>query len=147
MRGGGDSNPFPIGTFRACARTGEWASDKTLHEIHGFDYFGPHSQADFVQLIHGTQMDFYNNFWDSVGAKANYRRLDQIIRPNDNTARWILSFGNMILDPIGDPVEFAGSVIDITSNIRLAQAQQHIHIREMSSAHNQAPGSVLYYDL
>jgi PAS domain S-box-containing protein len=104
-----------VGSFSLNLAGDRWTSSQVLDAIFGIDAAYVRNVNGWVQRVHPDERDELAAYWQqSKEQKTRFERDYRVVRASDGAVRWVHSLGNFIFDQQGTPVQFIGSVQDIT---------------------------------
>jgi PAS domain S-box-containing protein len=108
-----------VGSFCLNIASDRWTSSEVLDDIFGIDAGYVRDVNGWVQRLHPDERDELLAYWQNAAdRKTRFDREYRVVRASDGTVRWVHSLANFICDERGDPVQFIGSVQDITERKR-----------------------------
>jgi PAS domain S-box-containing protein len=139
-----------IGSFCLDIASGHWTSSEVLDDIFGIDVDYARTVDGWAQIVHPDERESVVNYLQtSAEKKTRFEREYRIARPGDGASRWVYGLGNFVCDERGEPVQFIGSIQDVTErklkderllermaairlvknvNIAVARAECHQHL-------------------
>jgi PAS domain S-box-containing protein len=117
-----------LGSYLLDLRTGLWTGSTVLDQVFGIDRNYPHTIAGWEALIHpddrARMMDYFTK--EVVNKGHPFDREYRVIRPDDQSERWVHGLGRLEFDVGGRPARMLGTIQDITSQKRTAEAQARL---------------------
>jgi PAS domain S-box-containing protein len=139
-----------IGSFCLDTASGRWTSSEVLDDIFGIDVDYARTVDGWAQIVHPDEREsMVSYFQTSATKKTRFEREYRIVRAGDGATRWVYGLGNFVCYERDEPVQFIGSVQDITErklkderllermaairlvknvNIAIARAECHQHL-------------------
>jgi PAS domain S-box-containing protein len=104
-----------VGSFCLNIVTDRWTSSEVLDEIFGIDADYSRTTDGWAQRVHPDERDEMFVCWQSSAThNTRFDREYRIVRASDGALRWVHGIGNFVCNESGVPVQFIGSVQDIT---------------------------------
>ncbi len=105
-----------LGSYVLDFAAGLWNSSELLDKIFGIDKTYNRTVEGWANLIHPddrTRMiDYFSN--DIIGSHQNFNQEYRVVRPNDNTERWVHGLGKLEFDSRGILMKMYGTIQDVT---------------------------------
>jgi PAS domain S-box-containing protein len=114
-----------IGTWDVDATTGSRRWSREFRAICGLPDDAPADPELFASLIHPDDRDWVNERYRvayTPSGGGSYQAEFRLLRRDDGSERFVLIKGRMSFDASGRPVRGIGTLLDITDQIRTAQA-------------------------
>jgi PAS domain S-box-containing protein len=104
-----------IGSFCVDMASGRWTSSEVLDDIFGIDQSYARTVDGLAQIVHPDERESMVSYFQTLaGEKTRFEREYRIVRAGDGASRWVYGLGNFVLSERGEPVQFIGSIQDIT---------------------------------
>jgi PAS domain S-box-containing protein len=105
-----------LGHYVFDAKTGAWTCSEGLETIFGIDASFPKTVEGWLSIIHPDDKEAMQDHLLNhvLRDKNKFDMQYRIIRPSDNSQRWMHGLGNLEIDPTGAPVKMFGTIQDIT---------------------------------
>jgi PAS domain S-box-containing protein len=117
-----------LGSYALDIPTGAWESSDGLDLVLGTSPDSEHSVATWVALLHPDDRDRMEAYFENevLGKGRNFDREYRIIRPSDQSMRWVHGLGRLELDARGRPVKMIGTIQDISVRKQAEQEKNRL---------------------
>jgi PAS domain S-box-containing protein len=107
-----------IGSFRMAIATGCWTSTEGLDEVFGIGRDHRRDMEGWLGLVHPEDRDEVHRHLvqDAMKDGNDFDRRYRIVRPSDQSERWVRVMGEVEKDASGLPVRIVGVLQDVTDN-------------------------------
>jgi diguanylate cyclase (GGDEF)-like protein/PAS domain S-box-containing protein len=105
-----------IGSYALDIATGRWESSEELDRLFGISASFDRSVQSWESLIHPEDRAMMSHYFQNQVA-GQHRMFDmeyRIVRPNNETERWVHGLGRLQFDAQGDLQKMVGTIQDIT---------------------------------
>jgi PAS domain S-box-containing protein len=117
-----------LGNYVLDIGTGLWTSSAVMDQVFGIDRNYEHTVAGWAALIHpddrAMMMDYFAK--EVLVNGHPFDRTYRIIRLDDQSERWVHGLGRLEFDAYGKPRRMLGTIQDITTHKRDAEAQARL---------------------
>ncbi len=105
-----------IGSFTLNVATGQFETSAFIDELFGIDAFYPHSIEGWLMLVHPDDRVMVADHLQKevLACKKSLNKEYRIVRPKDQSTRWVHSQGQVHLDADGQVISLHGTSQDIT---------------------------------
>lgn len=133
-----------IGYYIVNLQQGTWQSSTILNDILGIDeHFIKTMDSWWALVAEEYRQELENKFYLAITEQADYESsVYKIIRPNDGEIRWLLDYGQIEKNELGQVIGFTGTALDITKR---KSAEDQLQI--LSLAVQQSPNSIVITDI
>ena len=121
-------NIASLGNYVLDISTGLWTSSSVMDRLFGIDRNYEHTVAGWAALIHPDDRAMMTDYFtkEVVGKGRPFDRSYRIIRLDDQSERWVHGLGRLEFDAYGKPRRMLGTIQDITTHKRDAEAQARL---------------------
>lgn len=114
-----------LGSYLLNIAADTWSSSDVLDEVLGIDASYPHDIAGWAALVHPDDrpmmVDYLRN--EVLAEGRPFTKEYRIIRPSDQSIRWVHGLGKLEFDSENRPVKMRGTIQDITERKRMDEVQ------------------------
>jgi PAS domain S-box-containing protein len=104
-----------VGSFCLDIVSDRWTASEVLDDIVGIDSGYLRTLDGWTQRVHPDEREEMLAYWQkSVAEKTKVEWDHRVVRASDGAVRWVHTLGNFVCDERGEPVQFIGSIQDIT---------------------------------
>jgi len=120
-----------LGTYLLDVVSGGWQSSEVLDEIFGINKDYVRDVQAWASLIYSDDrpgmVAYFQN--EVVGKRQPFDREYRIVRPSDDSLRWVHGLGRLECDAGGQPIRMIGTIQDITQK-KIAEEEMAKALRE-----------------
>ncbi|MEK7393350.1 MAG: PAS domain-containing protein, partial [Fibrobacterota bacterium] len=104
------------GSYRLHLDTGFWDYSETLGNLLGIDGSFTNNVDGWLELVHPDDREMMISHFniEVLGKKSDFNKEYRIVRPCDNKVCWVQGQGELVLDPVGNPLHMIGTIRDVT---------------------------------
>ena len=112
-----------IGSYDLDIKNNRWSASEVLDEIFGITKDNPHNLESWHAIVHPEhKSELLDYFMNSVlKEKKPFEKEYRIIRKKDGAECWVMGYGELIFDELGEPVRMFGTIQDITKRKQFEQ--------------------------
>ena len=105
-----------LGSYVFDVATARWTSSQKMDEIFGIGPDFDRGVEGWTSLIHPGERDTMSSYFldDVLARHSAFDKQYRIIRPADQQVRWVHGWGQLDINPEGQPVRMRGVIKDIT---------------------------------
>ncbi len=108
-----------IGSISFDIANDRWKSSQVLDDILGIDSSYERTTDGWLQLVHPDERDEMRAYWQTMAAqKLRFEREFRVLRASDGAEQWVYCVGTFFCNPQGKPVQFFGSIQNVTARKR-----------------------------
>lgn len=135
-----------VGHYIVDIPTGNWQSSEMLDLLFGIDETYAHTAMGWSSLLHPDDRAMMRNHIgdEVINQRQAFDKEFRIIRPGDQTVRWMHGLGRLILDAEGKPMQLHGTVQDITVR-KLMELELVEHEYELRTLIENTPDTIARY--
>jgi signal transduction histidine kinase/CheY-like chemotaxis protein len=124
-----------LGYYGLDVATGTWTGSNILDEVFGIGDDYRRDVEGWSLLVYPedrqSMLEYFLN--DVLGKKQPFDRVYRIVRPSDQSVRWVHGLGKVEYDSRGKPVKMNGTIQDITEYKRVEEEKRKLEQRVLQA--------------
>ena len=128
-----------VGSFYLDIVNDHWISSQVLDDILGIDAHYQRTADGWVRRVHPDERDEMLAYWHQMASrKTRFEREYRVVRASDGAVRWVYGLGDFVCNENGEPVQFVGSIQDITERkimiLELVKAKEAAEVANVAKS-------------
>ena len=119
-----------VGEFSYNFKSEKCNCSETVGEIYGIDSNHINTIDGWFSLMHPEHLNEVRSYFtETLNSNKVFDKEFKIIRKNDNQERWVKCMGEFEFDNLNKPLQFTGTVKDITEQINTTEELSQVNTR------------------